>query len=197
MTRREDPFLDEFLRELMQAGIDVEQLSEFATTLPQRAPEAGTRHRLMSSLEHGGRLHRFAGQIAELLDVDTTRARQWLDAIDDPSSWQGGPGPGVTLFHIDGGPAVASAINGFVCVERGQCFPHHSHLGDEAVMIVQGRFKDSHSGNVYGPGDVVREVKGSAHRLDVLPGPKLIYLAIVFGGVNIGGTILRPGDPRI
>lgn len=197
MTRHNDPFVDEFLKEMTEAGIAVDELASVADALSQRTPPAPLRDRLMQSLAAGGRLHRFAEQVAELLDVTRTRAEELLDAIDDAASWEPGPGEGVTLFHIEGGAAVADAITGFVRVERSGSFPHHEHLGDEAILIVQGGYRDSESGRVHRPGDVVRMPPGTAHQLNVVAGPKLIYLAIVFGGVDIGGMVLRPGDPRI
>jgi quercetin dioxygenase-like cupin family protein len=196
MTRHNDPFVDDFLREMMEAGINLDSLAGLGGVLPHQRPPDDLRLRLMQSLRHG-RLHRFAEQVAELLHVSVERARALIDGIDDPDVWERGPSDGVTLYHIDGGPEVADAITGFVRVEREQSFPEHSHLGDEAVLIMQGACRDSSNGEVHRPGDVVRTGVGHAHGIDVLPGPKLIYLAVVFGGIDIDGLVLLPGDPRI
>jgi quercetin dioxygenase-like cupin family protein len=197
MTRHNDPFLDEFLVEMMAAGMNIEHLADVAGSLPAMPPSTMLRQRLMKSLSVGGRLHRFATQTAELLDVTVERAMELLDGIDDSSVWERGPAEDVTLYHFSGGPAVAEAITGFVCVERGKAFPHHSHLGNEAVLILQGTCRDSADDSIYRPGDITRATTGAPHRVDVLPGPKLIYLAVVFGGIDIDGLILTPGDPRI
>ena len=191
------PFLDAFLKELVEAGADAAELAELAATLPPLEPDGGVRARIMDTLDQGGRLHRFADKVAAELDVDVDRAKELLDRIDDPSVWTKGPAPGCTLFHFKGGPRTAEAITGFVAVEREMSFPHHTHLGDETVVVVQGSVRDCDSGNIAKPGDVVRARKGTSHKLDVMPGPMLIYLAVIFGGVDISGLVLLPGDPRI
>jgi hypothetical protein len=193
--------LDVFLEELLEAGCSSEQLAELANVLAPVAPPSTLRDRLLSSAlssERGaGRLHRFAAQVAKLLDVDEAEAQRLLDGIDRSDEWDESPLPGVTLYHLDGGPAVADAITGFIQIERGGSFPHHSHLGDEHVLVLQGRCRDKTSGEVFGPGDIADSDDDHEHELEVMPGPAFIYLAVAFGGIDIGGVVFKPGDPRM
>ena len=150
----------------------------------------------MASTERG-RLARFAAPVAKLLDVDDARAEALLDAIDDPASWSPNPLPGVTLYHFEGGEKVADCITGFTRIERGGAFPAHEHLGTEYVFVVQGRMRDAVSGEIFKPGDLSIMEPGTEHHLEVLPGPELIYLVVIFEGISVMGIELRPGDPRI
>ncbi|MCC6523859.1 MAG: cupin domain-containing protein [Polyangiaceae bacterium] len=196
MTDPRDDELDDFLRETMEAGMQPNELGAIAASLPPLSPSRGLRGRLMQSTA-SGRLARFAVRVAALLDLGAAEAAALLDAVDRPSSWGPGPGPGIALFHVAGGPAVRGAIAGFVRIERGQAFPSHRHLGPEAVLVVQGAFRDEASGAVVRAGDVARMPAGSEHALAVVPGPALVYLAVVADGVDIGGLVLRPDDGRL
>jgi hypothetical protein len=158
------------------------------------SPSDSLRDRLMRSALPGARFERFACRIAALMEIGQERASQWLGAIDDAASWAP-MGPGVELFHIEGGPSVANAITGFVRVAPGAMFPPHRHVGDEVVLVIQGGYRDS-DGSVYGLGAEVPGAPDHEHHLTALPGTALIYLAIVFGGVEVGGELIPPGDPR-
>lgn len=171
-------------------------LAEVATMLRPVAPPVALRARLMASLSKG-RLARFEGQVSKLLDIDTERAAELLDGIDEPTSFEPSPVPGVELYHVEGSEVVADAITGFVRIERGGIFPHHEHLGHEYVLVVQGAVRDTSSGEVFRPGDLATMTPGTAHALEVLPGPAVVYLAVVFEGLGIGGDEFKPGDPRI
>lgn len=188
---------DAFLREMLEAGCSEEELAELAGVLAPLQPTADLRKQLLASASAGGRLGRFAAQVATLLDVDEAEAARLLDGIDETASWSDSPLPGVGLYHLKGGPKVTGAITGFIKIERGGRFPHHSHLGDEQVLVVQGRCRDTASGEVFAPGDIVQHGVDDEHELEVLAGPTFVYLAVVFGGLDIGGMVLKPGDPRI
>jgi hypothetical protein len=189
--------LDVFLRELAEAGCSEEEIAEIADVLQPAQPSETLRDRLIASAKAGGRLHRFSAQVATLLDVDESEAQRLLDGIDQPDSWEDNPLPGVTIYHLSGGPAVADAITGFIRIERGGGFPPHGHLGEEHTLVVQGRCRDSATGEVLGPGSLVKNDHDHEHAIEVLPGPAFIYLTVVFGGIDIGGMVLKPGDPRI
>lgn len=186
---------DALLRELLDEGeLDEELLGRIAGALgPQAAPTADARRRLFETVSRGGRLHRFADRVAELLDVDVARARTLLDGIDDKDSWEASPLPNVRLYHVAGGSRVAGAITGFVRIPEGGVFPEHDHSGDETVLIVQGRCRDSHDGSILVPGDLARMTPSDgAHEVLALPGPALVYLAVVFEGIAIGGQHFGP-----
>lgn len=171
------------------------ELDALAVALAPVPPSGELRARVLGSVAATSRFDDFAARVAGLLDLAVGAARSLLARIDDATAWEPGPGPGVSLFHIQGGPAVASAIAGFVRVDADGEFPHHEHLGDELVFVIQGAFHDGQ--REARRGDVVTMPPDTEHALKVLPGPALVYLAVVHGGVRIGDLVLRPGDPRI
>jgi quercetin dioxygenase-like cupin family protein len=80
---------------------------------------------------------------------------------------------------------------------QGAVFPEHKHLGDEAVLVVQGSFEDGVSGRVYRAGDVVRMGAGSSHDFRARPGPALVYLVVLAEGLQIGDAVFGPDDPAM
>jgi quercetin dioxygenase-like cupin family protein len=184
--------MDGFLLELMAAGADHEEIARLCDVLEPMDPPATLRERVLAEVEAGGRLHRFADTVAEMLDVSIERARELLDGIDDKSVWKKGPSEDVTLYDVPGGARTEGSITGFVRVARGGLFPEHDHLGEEHVLIVQGRCIDSYDGRRLGPGDTTHKTPGSPHHIEVLPGPALVFLTVVREGVEIGGKAVRP-----
>lgn len=173
-----------------------EALQSYAVATPPVTPPRTVRDRVLASVAAGGRLERFAAHISRIIDVSFDKAKALLDAIDDPSSWVPGPVPGVLLFHLEGGPAVAGAGVGFVRIQAGAQFPHHEHLGPETTFVVQGGFEE-HDGTVQTAGTEDVDAAGTAHSFTALPGPDLIYLTVLRVGINIGGIEILVGDPRL
>jgi quercetin dioxygenase-like cupin family protein len=195
---RHDRQLDPFLRELSEDDPEaLEDALALGEELEPATPPAELRERILSDATHEGRLHRFADRVAALLDVSTDRAREMLDGIDRADSWESAPLPGIGLYHLDGGPAVQNAITGFIRVEAGGFFPPHRHLGPEVVLVLQGHYVDEADGTEVGPGEEVSKQAETEHGLRAKPGPDLLYLAVVQDGIEMGGRILRPGDPGI
>jgi quercetin dioxygenase-like cupin family protein len=187
--------VDPFVRECLQAGIGIDVVgAALGASCDLRRPSPGARARLLGATE-SGRLGRFAAAVGRLMDVAEHGARALLDGIDRATSWEPGPADGIALFHISGGPAVANAVTGFVRVRAGVEFPRHTHLGDEVVLVVQGGFRDGEDGSTAHVGDEVRRTAGTSHALTALDGPDLIYLAVIQDGVDIGGQVMRAGDP--
>lgn len=189
-----DAFVDEVLEQDAEA---LEELARLTDVLEPSEPSSELRDRILADATHTGRFHDHAGRLAHLLDVSVDGARDMLDGIDLAANWQSSPVPGVEVYHLDGGRAVQNAITGFIRVEAGGTFPDHEHLGEEIVLVLQGRYIDGVDGHEYGPGDEIHQQPGSRHDFQVKPGPDLLYLAIVHDGMRIAGMELYPGDPRI
>lgn len=189
-----DPFLADLLAEAAEQDVE-EMVSAIERELAEVAPAPSLRDALLSAARTEGRFDRFAPVVAQLLDVSEARARELLDGIDRDEVWVDAPMPDVRLYHLEGGPAVAGAITGFVRMPQGAVFPEHEHLGDEAVLVVQGSFEDGVSGQVYRAGDLVRMAAGSSHHFRVRPGPALVYLVVLAEGLRIGEAVIGPYDP--
>jgi hypothetical protein len=207
IVRPTDADLDTFLREVdaefdRESAVDAtapqtttqaaHALSVLSETLPQLSPSVELRARLLQSARSEGRLARFAGSVADMLDVSLGKAKQLLERIDDPAAWSLEL-PGVSFLWVEGGPAVAAAVRGFVRVSAGQEFPHHEHLGEELVLVLQGGFQDPSRGRVFRPGDTDRMPAGSSHAFRALPGgPDLVKLAVVHTGLRALGQDYLP-----
>jgi putative transcriptional regulator len=158
------------------------------------APSPRLFERIAATTQTQPRFERFADDVAALLDVPRERALTLLQRLDDGAAWEHGFFPGMVLQHAVGGPAVSNAITGFVRLAEGAVFPEHEHLGDEQVLVLQGRCQDGDA--IYGPGDRVAMATGSAHSFSVCPGPDLMYLAVVHQGLRVGQMVIGPEDPR-
>ncbi|MBX7197089.1 MAG: cupin domain-containing protein [Sandaracinaceae bacterium] len=202
MTRRrharvEPAVLDVALEELLGADEQEARLDALASALapPATVPSTSSRARLLASLKVTHRFDDLEATVAELLDLDAGAAGALLLAVDRPGSFTDGPGPGCTIFHVEGGPRVKDAVTGFVRLEPRCSFPHHEHLGDEIVLVLQGAFRDD-DGTTHVAGQIARRPGGTAHAFAAEGELPLLYLAIVQRGVVIDGTPLLAGDPR-
>jgi putative transcriptional regulator len=191
VSRWEDELLDAFLADLPEDGVD----ALVAAVEGEGVAPPALRADLLREARLEGRFHRFAARVADLLDVSEETARALLDGIGRAESWGDGGVPGVDLYHVEGGPAVANAITGFVRMSAGADFPEHTHLGDEVVLVIQGSFQDGASGRVHRAGEAVHMPEGTAHGFRVRPGPALVYLVVLQEGLKIGDMVRRADDP--
>jgi hypothetical protein len=185
------PAVDEAFRpDEVARGLDV-----LAGSLVADVPPPALWDRIASSTQAPGRFYRFTDHVARLLDVAEDKARELLDRAADPSAFVAGLVPGMGLLNVQGGPAVAHAITGFIRLPSATQFPEHKHLGQESVLVMQGRIQDG--ADVAGPGDLITMPAGSSHSFFVPPGPDLLYLAVVQDGIQVGDAIVTPDDPRV
>ena len=158
------------------------------------APPASLRDRVMAGAVSAGRFDRFTDAVARVLQVGAEQARGLLARIQQASEWRPDPtGLGQAIW-VDGGPALAGAISGFVRFGAGLSFPEHTHLGDEIVLVLQGSFVDHFDGSVVRAGEEVHRPAGSTHGYTVRPGPDLLYLTVLDKGLEVGGVVIGPDD---
>lgn len=159
------------------------------------APTTALRERLLSSTASSGRFARFADQLANLIDVTVQRARELLDRALDPSGWEPLPIPGATTLWVEGGPAAAACIRGFVRIPAGHAFPHHTHVGDEQVLVLDGCMVDDTSGREFHPGELSVMAAGTSHEYHALAGATdLLIFAVVREGIDVGDQHFRHRD---
>lgn len=172
-----------------------EALARVALSMPPVPPSPQTRQRLLASVAHVSRFDAFSAQVAKLIDVTADTARGLLARIDDAAAWVATPLEGIWSYDLDGGPAVAEAVVGFVKVKPGVTFPEHSHVGEDAAFVVQGSCAEA-DGRISKRGDLIVMAPGTAHELRALPGPDFIYLGVAQQGFIVFGQHVKKGDPR-
>lgn len=182
----------------LRAAIDAmrELLCVVPAALPPVAPPPALWARLEASLATTSRFSAFVERVAEMLDVARGAAAAMLDRLDDPERWTPGLVPGMTLINVEGGPRVANAVAGFVRLEPGTAFPEHRHVGHERVLFLQGAVRED-DGCELRAGDYAEQVADSRHGFEALPGPPVIFLTTIDGGVWIGDTLIGPDSPYL
>ena len=166
------------------ARAEAEALAALALAVPPAAPPVGGLADLLAAIDAPTPFAHFIGAVADLLAVSREGARAALAKMRDAAAWVATT-PGVELLHLPPGDTVAGTVVGFVRVAPGEIFPHHAHVGDEHVFVLQGGFVDS-DGHALRAGQGARRPPGSPHALKADAGDPLIYVAVVFGGVEFG-----------
>jgi len=170
----------------------LERFAAIAAMAPHQTPPNALRARLLAAAAQPR--YAWLDRMARLLHIAEDRARALLDGLDNAALWATTPTPGVLFQHLHPGPATAGAVVGFVKVPAGTAFPHHVHIGQEHVLVLEGGFRDM-TGKVFLPGDISPMPPGSEHHFDALPGDDLLYLAVIFEGVEFGpeaGGLILP-----
>lgn len=183
----------DFLDDLDPA--EVELLEAAASEVRAEPPAATLRERLFASVSAAHRWDDFVAELAEAMKLPLDAAERLLATVDEDDGWEDSGLPGVRLLHFEGGPGTEDAITGFVRIEVGGTFPHHEHVGQETVIVLQGTCVDSH-GTTYQRGQRIDQAPGTAHAITVTSDIPLLYLAVVQVGLRMDGEFLGPDDPR-
>jgi anti-sigma factor ChrR (cupin superfamily) len=175
--------------------VDGDLLASLAGALPAGTPDGSLKARLMRSVDelHAQRFAAFVDRVADIADLARAQAQELIDALDDATRWLG-HGTALAIFHVDGGPRVKDAIVGFVRMPAGAAFPHHEHIGDEVMLVMQGALIID--GSIHGAGAEVTSTAGSSHGFVAAPGPDVTFLVVAQRGMCIDGNLVTPSDPN-
>lgn len=159
-----------------------EAFSALGALVAPELPSATLRDRILDAAAPEARFEAFADRVAALCGVARERALELLGCIDDPSRWSRGPGAS-RMMGLPAGPDAAGQCL-FLRIAAGQPFPHHHHLGDERVLVLQGSFVDGET--VVRRGQEATQEAGSAHTIRA--GTRLDCICLV---VQCGGAEFR------
>jgi quercetin dioxygenase-like cupin family protein len=112
--------------------------------------------------------------------------REVFARAENENEWQQGPLPWVSLFHLQGGPAVAGFDIGFVRMKKGMPFPSHRHTAFERVLILSGSYHDS-EGHYFGPGDLHVMAEGTEHALQTSADEDVFFAMVLAGEIQVLG----------
>lgn len=157
-----------------------ETLGLLSTQLTPVVPAPRSRTSLLDALNTGARYRPFLDDLMRHFDLPAQRLMQLFDAIDDASSWEDGPLPGISLMHFPGGPNAIAHDTGFVRLPRGLQFPFHRHLGHEVNYVLEGALRDG-DGTLYLPGEAIERTPGTSHEFSV-PDSADALIAVVQAG---------------
>lgn len=174
--------------------IELRELAEVLAELGvvgREEPAATARERLLAAITRSpDRWAPFAHRLARMFDLSVAKMTTVLARLDDPSAWEPGPIPGVSLLHFDGGQSLATADSGFVRLAPGTEFPDHRHVGIERVLIVEGAYVAS-DGRTYRAGDEHPMEAGTTHSYVVTADGPCTFAVTLSAGIEIGGTVVR------
>ena len=160
------------------------------------APALDVRARLLASLDGrdgpgdatdarpGGRLERFATQVADLFDVSVDSARAVLARVDDSAAWRPMM-PGIDCLRVSAGPRWKDAQCNLVRIAPGTRFPWHHHAGEEASLVLHGGAHMS-DGRDLEPGDLLVVDESVEHDFIVESGGEACIFAVRAHGIVPG-----------
>jgi quercetin dioxygenase-like cupin family protein len=162
-----------------------------ATAVEPVAPAQSVKRRLLASAG-GGMFEAFSARMATLYEVTRDRARELLGLIERPASWVPQIIPGISFVDFEGGPSTAAADCGFVRLTPGTVFPPHTHLGEEAVIVLSGQIHDPVNNRTIVAGEDYVQLEGTTHYLVCVGDQDCIYATRAINGISVGGTRARP-----
>lgn len=145
---------------------------------PAAAPAHGLRARLFGHITGRERFSPFLDRLITLFDLPEADTRREIEAINDPDAEWEPMLDGCRFRDFDGGPALGDAHAGLIRLEPGAVFPNHRHVGEERMLLLQGRVRDT-EGNEYRAGDWIVSADGSAHEMLAIGDEEVIYAAVV------------------
>lgn len=126
------------------------------------------RERLYGTLFSVERFRPFFADLARSFALSIEATVALLRKVDQPSSYEAAPIPGVRFFHFTPGEGCGFVEAGIVKLSQGARFPRHRHLGKEINFVLEGALIED--GVSHGPGATVESAPGSEH--DYLAGDK-------------------------
>lgn len=158
-------------------AFDPAVLDALVLGLDPAKPNGSLRDRLFGALQSSARFLPFLDRMMRIFDLPEEQAKRELGTIDVPGEWDDLT-PGVQVRDFEAGDACGEAHGGLVRVEPGHAFPRHAHVGEETVLILQGRLQDD-QGKQYRAGDLIISPDGSSHQLEVVGDQAVLYAALV------------------
>ena len=160
-----------------------EAMHLLAFSLAPLRPPPALRARLLAAV--AGPIGEHAAALAAMFERPEPELRALLRDIErDRIAWTPML-PGIEHHAVRVAPGRDAGV---FRVAPGTHFPHHRHVGEERMHVLQGSCSDS-LGVVLGPGDEHSFAAGTAHALITHRGPPLL-LAYIGGGSELTGPPL-------
>lgn len=158
--------------------LDPTILDALAAGLPRApGPFDALRRRIFERAAGPERYLPFLDRMMSLFDLPEEETQAHLHSVDDEDAWEDLVG-GIRFRDFEAGPAAGDAHGGLVRMPPGVAFPHHRHVGEERILILQGVLEDE-EGRRYRAGDTLVSIDGSAHELRNVGDTEGVYASLV------------------
>ena len=192
MTRH-DRELPEFLSDTLEFDGEVDRaaLDALAALPALLRPAQVTGHeRLRAAVETLPlRYAPFFERLSRLWDLSETDVFATLERAAAPAAWRKPGLPGLRVVDVEGGPRLQGARVTLARFAAGMRFPTHRHLGPEALLVLEGSYRDQ-SGRVVGPGDLHEMTTATEHFFKVGRGEPCVAASVQFG-MEFTGSLMR------
>jgi quercetin dioxygenase-like cupin family protein len=136
--------------------------------------------RLSGGMLGANRFDWAAPRVAELLGLPLDEARQLLREHDRARMFECAPGVWALPVPHRRGDALLAAM--LIEAAPGTFVPHHLHVGDEQVLVLQGGYVDLAGGDEVWRGALASAPAGTAHAIRALEGPACVCLVLQLAG---------------
>jgi hypothetical protein len=190
---RHEHALPEFLREAQESDAELDRATlEALSALPGLLPVMRlTGHaRLLAAVEALPlRYAPFFERLSRLWDLSEADVCATLERAATPAAWRKPGLPGLRVVDVEAGPRLQGARVTLARFSAGMRFPAHRHLGPEALLVLEGCYRDQ-SGRVVGPGDLHEMTEQSEHFFKVGRKQPCVAASVQFG-MEFTGSLMR------
>jgi anti-sigma factor ChrR (cupin superfamily) len=151
-------------------------------------PSAGLARLLATVEELPLRYAPFYDRLAALWDLSEDEVQATLARAKDEGAFRATGLRGVRRMSVRGGPRLEGVALELLRLAPGARFPAHVHEGHEAVLVLEGSYRDA--GRDFEPGDAQEMPPGSVHSLRVGDG-SVCVAAVVSRGFAFTSLPLR------
>lgn len=190
---RHDHTLPDFVREALEPEELLDRAAlEALAALPELLSSAkvhGAGRLLDAACVLPLRYAPFFDRLAQLWDLSEAEVRRTLERAAAPAAWRKPSLPGLRVLDVNAGPRLSGARVTLARFGAGMRFPAHRHLGPEALLVLEGSYRDR-SGLVVGPGDLHEMSTDTEHFFEVGRKAPCVAASVQFG-MEFTGRLMR------
>ena len=128
--------------------------------------------------------------LKRMFSLDDAALGVLLDRLNRADAWQPTPMPGLDVMMpgdaaLPAGLASKGKLEILARLEPGTPFPHHAHLGEETVLVLEGGFTTSDGAHVRAGETLVMAPK-TEHSFVADDGDDCITATLLHDGIRVG-----------
>lgn len=190
---RHDHALPEFVQAALEPNDSLDRAAlDALAALPELLPSAklaGPARLLAAVRVLPLRYAPFFGRLMQLWDLSEADVCRTLERAAAPAAWRKPGLPGLRVIDVVAGPRLSGARVTLARFSAGMRFPAHRHLGPEALLVLEGSYRDQ-SGRIVGPGDLHEMSADTEHFFKVGRNEPCVAASVQFG-MEFTGSLMR------